>query len=412
MELTPEDILILSCVKIHPNQAELEQINYLIPKVLHWDYFIRNIIERGIAPLFYKKLESLSNKHLIPSNIQNKLKSTYYKTLSRNLLLYDSYHKIAEAFNNMNIKFVVLKGIYLSEWLYNDIALRQFADIDILVSEKEANSCLILLADMGYIPFEEDHNVNQISHFVTKQHDYFLSTNSNFEHFAPMVKNDVSIEIHIRLHPQSKKYNFIINEFLNNSIVVTINQIEVNALNFYDLILHLCVHLDKHFINDYINFTSFVDITNLLDIYTETIDWEILVERCLRYECEMTVFRYIMLINIFFKVSIPIRVVKKYKHLIVEKDKEIFIRSLKGIRIKKSSFELYFYKIIQIQSLRNKIHYLLDIIFPPKSFMIEKYKIKNHYLVLLYYPYRYYVGFKGLFLHLFGKIKKTQIKFL
>ena len=45
--------------------------------------------------------------------------------------------------------------------------------------------------------------------------------------------------------------------------------------------------------------------------------------------------------------------------------------------------------------------YLLDVILPPKHFMIVKYEMKNEivlkYLWFLWYPYRCWKGFKGLF---------------
>ena len=70
MELSPEDKLILSSIKIHPSKSELEQINNLIPKVQDWDYLISTLIDRGIGPLFYKKLPLLSNSAFIPIGIR------------------------------------------------------------------------------------------------------------------------------------------------------------------------------------------------------------------------------------------------------------------------------------------------------------------------------------------------------
>ena len=53
MQLSPEDKLILSSIKLHPNTTELEKLNGLIPLVQDWDYLISTIIDRGIAPLLF-----------------------------------------------------------------------------------------------------------------------------------------------------------------------------------------------------------------------------------------------------------------------------------------------------------------------------------------------------------------------
>jgi hypothetical protein len=74
IELQAEDKIILSSIKIHPNPTELEQLNGLIPLVEDWDYLINTIIDRGIAPLLYKKLPLLINSILIPEVVKIKLK--------------------------------------------------------------------------------------------------------------------------------------------------------------------------------------------------------------------------------------------------------------------------------------------------------------------------------------------------
>ena len=46
MHLLAEDKLILSSVKINPNQSELEKIDHLIPLIQDWDYLITTINNR------------------------------------------------------------------------------------------------------------------------------------------------------------------------------------------------------------------------------------------------------------------------------------------------------------------------------------------------------------------------------
>jgi len=133
MILLPEDKLILSSIKINPSISELEQIDNLILEAKDWDYLIKTVIDRGIAPLLFKKLPSLKNRSLIPDIVQAKLQQTYYITISRGTLLLNYFQHIAKAFSNQGIPVVVLKGVYLSENLYHDIGLRQFSDIDLLV---------------------------------------------------------------------------------------------------------------------------------------------------------------------------------------------------------------------------------------------------------------------------------------
>jgi len=175
MELQVEDKLILSSIKIHPNPTELEQLNELIPLIHDWDYLINTIIDRGIAPLFYTKLSLLPNSSVIPEAVKTKLQQVYYKTVSRSALLYEHFRKIAEAFVAQNIPLIGLKGIYLSEWLYQDIGLRQFSDIDLLLKKEDGEKCLAILEGMGYKTLKSP----KLSEFVEAQFDIV--------HYAPRI---------------------------------------------------------------------------------------------------------------------------------------------------------------------------------------------------------------------------------
>ena len=136
MTLTPTDQLLLSSVKIQPTSGDLERMNQLIPQITNWDDLAQMAIDRGMAPLLYKKLALLASASMIPDPAKQKLQGAYYLTLSRSMVLYDAFRKAAEAITAAGIQVVALKGIYLSEWLYKDIGLRQFSDIDLLVKKR------------------------------------------------------------------------------------------------------------------------------------------------------------------------------------------------------------------------------------------------------------------------------------
>lgn len=388
MELQVEDRIILSSVKVHPNFSELEHLNGLVLLVQDWDYLISTIIDRGIAPLLYKKLPLLSNSSKIPETVKTKLQQTYYKTFSRSALLYEHFKKIAEAFTTQNIPLIGLKGIYLSEWLYQDIGLRQFSDIDLLVKEEDGKNCLAILSKFGF-----------------KQVDIGLSklVLSKFEiiHYPSMVFDGVSVEIHIKLHREDEKYNVLTSELWRNAMPTTINGTNVYTLNTYDLLIYLCLHLDKHFNKGHVQFTCFNDITNLLERCTDTLNWTKLIDTCKLYKCEEIVFKYIVMTNTYMQASIPINIIQKYNLLLTEKDELLFINYLKSIRnVPKNKLSLHFKYLKDNKKISDKIKYILDVLFPSQDFMIKKYKIKKQSLVFLYYPYRYYIGILGIVNHL------------
>ncbi len=397
MQLTPEDKLILSSVKINPASDDLERLNSLIPQIKDWESLTTNIIDRGIGPLFYKKLPLLSNQEVLPNEVKIKLQQAYYKTLSRSMVLYEAFQKVAKAFTSDGIQVVVLKGIYLSEWLYRDIALRQFSDMDLLVKPEDGEKCIAILKEMGFKPCDAS---------VTE----FIGSQTEIIHFAPMVLNDVSVEIHIRLHRKSKDYEIQVSNFIKNAVPVTINQVQVHALQLYDLLIHLCVHLDKHFRGGHIQFTCFNDITNVLDIHADEIDWPTFTVRCRENKCENLVFGYLMLIHKYFNTRLPKNIVQKYGSLLTKGDESLFYGYLQGVFHKKYHVGTHWQNIRQIKGFGYKARYFWDLIFPPKKFMIQKYHIKNPSLYRFYYPYRYWIGVKGVFKLVVGSLAKARCR--
>jgi len=387
--LSPANQLILLSAKLQLSAVELELLNDLIPQIQNWDSAVTNIIARQTAPLFFKKLPLLSNRDLIPVEATNKLQQAYYKSLSRGMVLYNAFEKVAEAFCcATDIRVVVLKGIYLSEWLYGDIALRQFSDMDLLVSKDDAMQCLSILTELGFKPSD-----SAVTEFITE----FIASKSEIVHYAPMVINDVSVEIHIKLHRQSKHYDIKIESFLNNAEKLLLRNKPVYALELHDLLIHLCVHLDKHFRGGHVQFTSFNDIVNLLEKYQHEIDWTLLVQRCDYHECELAVFRFLVLIHKFYDAALPEHILRKYESDLTEADELLFVGYLNGVFPQQYYIDSHWSSICKTKGLGNKIHYLIDLIFPPKKFMLHKYNIQHPSLFWCWYPYRYWVGLTGLF---------------
>jgi len=390
--MSPEDKLILSCVKIKPSPAELDQLNQLIPLVEDWDYLAKTIIDRGIAPLLYIKLSLLANSHLIPKPITAKLQQSYYITLSRSTILYEHFKLLAGQFLANGIELIALKGIYLSEWLYQDIGLRQMSDIDLLVKPEDGEKALEVLAGMGYQSNGEDESDSDVKY-------------GEVVHYTPLVLNGVAIEVHIKLHQDNEKYRVLVAKLWENATPVTVNNIKVLTLNAYDLLIHTCIHLDKHFQQGHVQFTCFSDVTNLLEQNSDTFDWVELENTCKLYNCDKEVFKYILLVNKYMQATVPAAIISKYTNTLTIKEEELFLKYLSGFIGFTTGMHRHFGNFQHITSFQDKVRYFFRIIFPTKKFMLTKFQLKNPGLVYFYYPYRYFIGLKGIYTLLKKKIK-------
>jgi hypothetical protein len=179
------------------------------------------------------------------------------------------------------------------------------------------------------------------------------------------------------------------------------------------MLIHACLHLDKHFVTSHVQFTSFNDIVNLVRevesqkskvesqktedkrqenqeprIKTEEIEdfWERFEAKCIKYNFADTVFRYLVMVRHYYGAPLPDYLYEKYGPLTPEGGKD-FIRfenflagtsnEFIGRGAPKSGTATH---LLHLKALKNPVdfmRYVKGVVFPGKEFMVEKYGLKS-----------------------------------
>lgn len=393
-KLTPDDQLLCAVVVLKPTAQELAQIDALLPQVQNWERTITLLTQHGSAPLLHVKLPLLANAHCIPPQWVAHVQQVYFKSLSRGMLLYNLFREVVTALQQHNIDIIVLKGAYLSECVYGDIALRQFSDIDILVHEADGPRSIDILRNIGFVPWE------------SKGISEFIDAHSDFVHYRPMQKGDVSVEIHIKLHTRSKKYKLSIPHIWERSVPCVIQGLQVRALCTDDLLMHLCVHADKHFEKGELSLKSMNDFVAIVAQLPDNYDWMNFLTMCAEYDCRPTVCSILVLVGRYYPTAIPRNFCAGFKLYLSTETTEKFERYLRGEIQCESSTQPqsavpgHLNSLRNIESKRLFVRYLLEVIVPGKSFMMQKYRLHRNFFTRrfwwLWYGYRWWVGVKGL----------------
>ena len=267
--------------------------------------------------------------------------------------------------------------------------MRQMSDIDILAKKEDVENCRRILLNSGYKSYER---------FKTN----FIKDHLEVKHIPPLVLNDISIEIHLKVLPDDYHYNVNIENYWENAKPVTINGTNTLALSPNDLLQHLCVHLDHHFSKGKIQLFSFCDIAEVIKYYQNKIDWDLLEETCTRYNCTKNIFSLLFLTEKYFNVTLPDHIIRQAGRCIDAETEDLFILYLKGNgreiarKINNNNIE----RLQKINGFTNKIKYLLGDTFPTRTFMKQRYLIKQKPLIYWYYLVRIKSGVIGLFSHL------------
>ena len=118
--------------------------------------------------------------------------------------------------------------------------------------EENAEKCLSILEGMS-----DKAGQSCVTEFVGAQSEIF--------NYLPLVLSGVSIELHIKLHRKTETYHLQVAEIWRNTLSAIIYGAQVQFLGLNDLLIHICLHLDKHFREMKVQFTCFNDVSNILE---------------------------------------------------------------------------------------------------------------------------------------------------
>jgi hypothetical protein len=389
LELSIEDKLILAAARLNLADDEIRLMDQWIMSVCNWEYFTDNVIRNGAGPLVYKNFTYAENYSLIPSETISKLKQAYFLACDRNEIFYKHFQKTANALSDKGISVIALKGIFLAEVIYKEIGLRPMSDIDILVKKEDTEESIKTLLDTGYA-FHEIVKTKYISKFYHNKH------------LPPLVSGNISIELHIEAQAEVSGYNVNINDYWKNAISSGQSDTRSLALSPNDLLQYLCLHLDNHFYSGKIQLYLFCDIAEVLKYYRNDFNWEMFYKSCDEYNCTKNVYRHLILAHKYFDAPLPEDLLNQINFYSDQQTEKLFIYYLKGEK-KKISDEILHSTVSNLKKVkgtRKKILYLIHDIFPSGAFIKKRYKVKNRFLIFVYYLVRFKTGVVVLFRHI------------
>ncbi|OHX39628.1 nucleotidyltransferase family protein, partial [Cytobacillus oceanisediminis] len=192
--------------------------------------------------------------------------------------------QVIDVFNKENIDYVIIKGISLGLDLYENIGMRWFNDVDILLKHDDIKKALSLLKSIGYV--QGEYNFIKSSIELANRKDIISSPLLSHEVF-PLVKHlpnsninfhEVDLQFSLDLLTNNRT-DELVNDFLIRKITLKEHE-EIKTLSPEDHLLFLCIHFYKEaiYLEEVMNHKDFVlykilDIYRLLLKYEKTLNW-------------------------------------------------------------------------------------------------------------------------------------------
>jgi len=382
-KLSTTENLILTIQKLNFNDHDKSVADDLLYKIHDWDYVVESVIRNGTGPLFHRNLSQLSNNNIVPVKVKSTFEQIYFKTLSRNILLYQHFRNIILAFSSQEIQVIALKGIYLAEKIYGDIGLRPLSDIDLLIQEKDIAKATDIMHQCGF------------------SKNAFEKRLPNHEKDQGFYKGDILFELHKHIHPSYENFSVDIIDYWNRAQKIAIDGLDVFMLSPEDLLQHLCIHLFLHIRKGKFSFINFCDIDTLLKVWKNQPNWVLLMEINRKYNCTHEVGAILLLLNKYMSANIPEQLTSGNIYFRDKAFENRFINALKGNRHSQSEdseVRITYFK--NVKGLGNKLKYVLSELFPLKRFMIRRYIPRYHSFYIMYYPVRWVTSFLKMIFYL------------
>jgi hypothetical protein len=145
----PEEKLLLACSRTQLSSETLDRIRATVDQGIDWITLIRMAMRHDVMPLLYHSLQQ-AYPNSVPENVLKPLGTRHnLQTLQAHSRAQELV-RILSAFEEQGIAAVPYKGPALAQKLFGDLSLREFGDLDLMISERDITRTGDLMMSLGY----------------------------------------------------------------------------------------------------------------------------------------------------------------------------------------------------------------------------------------------------------------------
>ena len=234
--------------------SKLKTKNFALKDENSRNSFLNHCIDTGTLSFFLGRDDKELDFAMGNQNVKKSIISIQKKTLQHQSSL-KSFLKLART-NNVDV--CLLKGAFMSNFMYSNFSMRTMRDIDVLVDESNFLKIVNVMLKNGYF-------------FLNSSKEEFLKFNFNYSHQAPILVNKLGIafEIHHRLKTKAEVEN---SDHLAKNLIKSKKEkmlfgMTVSIPNDNFAFIHCCYHaisksklnVGPIFLNDLMQFKNRID---------------------------------------------------------------------------------------------------------------------------------------------------------
>jgi hypothetical protein len=287
--------LLVHCARLDIDQVRADRIGAVLDRELDWTRMLALAQRNALIPLLYFHLNRIASGKVPPGRLQE-LRERFQSNNALNVLLTGEMINLLELFEQNQIPAVPYKGPAISVGIYGKLSLRQFADLDILVPEKDVWKATELLIERGYR-----------AHFVIPERKQAAFIRLSYVRMFKHESDNTTVELHWRLAPRFFGASFDTSTLWQRTRMIPLQKALIRIPFPLDLIMMLCIHGAKDC------WERLEWVCGLAELIRSDpgIDWDELLERAKAANCLAIVSMGLLLVHDVLEAPIPATVMAK-----------------------------------------------------------------------------------------------------
>ena len=260
-DTTKEFDFLCACAGVDLSSERIDRVKNWNEYKLNWDELLRLGEHHGVLPLVARNL--IAHARGLPVEVEQSLRSAFDANVRRNLWFASELVRIADQFEKNHLRAIPYKGPVLAESAYGDVALRNFGDLDFLISPADFERAKQALVELGYRPSKE----------MSPAVERFWLRNG-YERAFDSAAGKYLVELQWRPLPRFYAVDLRVEELLARSGRTALGGHDLASLSAEDSLLVLCLHAAKHL---WMRLIWICDIAETLR--TQVVDWGVVCAR-------------------------------------------------------------------------------------------------------------------------------------
>ena len=235
-EMNPETNLVVLCARMFLSDSEPSSLRSALTAPLNWGLLEQSAQRNAMMPLVAYVLAQ-HGTGLIAQDTLKKLHERLLRTAQKNLAWLQEWLRVLDVLADSRIPVISFKGPALALMAYRNLALREFADLDLLVRPCDVVRTRDVLLHNGYVLNSDvpDNTDAALSRFSDRQ----ISFGKNDNH-------EIKLDLHWGVVSEWSSFQLDVGSLFEYASIERRERISFLSLSPEYLLLLLCAHGTKH----------------------------------------------------------------------------------------------------------------------------------------------------------------------